>query len=339
MTDTAPLPPSYAGITPLDPEWLWDGNIAYGTLTGLFGPEGIAKGFLECLLASIVTNGETLPGNKEAVNAGSVIMITTEDDANTTLAWRLRAANAKLDKVYDMTEVNGGQFSIPESLPALREAIAQIGDVRLVIMDPLGDLSSIGLTSSVVKMRRTITNPLIKLAEDTGVAILLTQHTNKDGKVLQGSAAIRQALRSLLRVTRDGSNPTLRIVSVDKANNASDSTAHNVRYTLTGSGKDTRAVFLGADSESAEDVTWHDYSDAEIQEGWSREAGQSAIVKVLRDAVPHTMRAGDIASKVGTTYIATRVLLRKLAKHGDVIEQGKGNWTVPNAEGSEAHVN
>jgi hypothetical protein len=328
MTDTW-MPRSYETVTPLDREYLLQKLIPYGTVTGLFGSEGIGKGFLEALLAAIVSSGSSFADGTQA-DQGSVIMITPEDDSNVTVVKRLIASGADRKFVLDMTRVQGVPFSIPDSIPELQRVITELGNVRLVIMDPLGDLSSIGLTSSVTKMRQTITTPLLDLCEATGVALVLTMHTTKDGKTLQGSGALRQALRQVLTVTRLKTDRSIREIRLDKSDDTDDAKAPVLRYTIKGDGRGSHAEWLSADSATAEDVVWHDYTDEELSsgiDGWSREAGQTVIVNLLRRSAPETMRAGDIASRVGLTYIATRVLLAKLALHGDVYSE-RGNWSA-----------
>jgi hypothetical protein len=339
MIDIDEIAPPYSKKTPLDREYLIPKLVPYGTVTGLFGGEGIGKGFLEAALASIISTGGTFPGGASAP-LGSVIMITPEDDPNVTTVKRIIASGGNGKYIRDMTTVDGAPFKIPTSLPRLREAIGALGNVRLVIADPLGDLSSIGLTSSVTKMRDTIINPCIDVAEDTGVAFILTMHTNKDGKTLQGSAAIRQALRQVLTVTRLSSNPSIRELSLNKTDSTDDTMAPMIHYTITGDGPNAHAKFLNSQDGMPEDVVWHDYSDAELAngvDGWSREAGQTSIVNLLRQSYPDTMRAGDIAAQVGLTYLATRVLLTKLAAHGDVTED-HGNWMATAPERIRANA-
>ena len=337
MTDTQ-VPPTYAQITPLDPEALWFGKVYFGNVTGIVGNGGIGKGFLVADLVSRVTRGAEMPDGTPGPDAGSVILVTTEDDPNMAESYRLQAVGADLTKVHDMTTMrDGGQFSLPASIPALREAIYAIGDVRMVVIDPLADVSEVSLSTGTVTIRKKITNPLIRLARDTGVAIVLMMHTTKDGKTVQGSAGIVQALRSLLSVTRDAINPAVRVLQVTKSNIADDSTLTQVRYTLTGKGRGTHVEYLSAESDSAEDVVWHDYTDEEIKDGWSRDndirdgwtrdAGQGAILDALKFAYPQSMRAGDLATDTDISYIATRVLLSKLAKHGDVVED-HGDWRI-----------
>jgi hypothetical protein len=323
------LPRAYAKVTPLDREQLLPKLIPYGTVTGLFGGEGIGKGFLEAALAAIISNGAKFPDGTDAPQ-GTVIMVTPEDDPNVTTVKRLLASGANLDYVRDMTTVDGAPFTIPGSLPRLREVIGELGNVRLVILDPLGDLTSIGLTSSVTKMRQLIINPLIDLAEDTGVALILTMHTNKDGKTLQGSAAIRQALRQVLTVTRLPSNPSIRELSLNKTDSTDDTMAPMIHYTITGDGADAHAKFLNSADGLPEDVVWHDYSDDEVLSGWSREAGQTSMLQLLASVSPDTMRAGDLATRVGVTYLAARVLLVKMQAR-KLVTSDHGNWQITNA--------
>jgi hypothetical protein len=321
---------TFADYSPEDLEWLWPGKIPFATATGLFGAEGIAKGFLEDMLANIVTNGLDWPDGTAGVKAGSVLMVRTEDNPRTTVVRRLLASGAVLSKVYNMTEHDGGMFQLPGSLPALEEKILEIGDVRLVIVDVLADVSTVNLKSDVQIIRRKLINPFNDVLGDTGTAAILTMHTTKDGKTLAGSAGIRQALRQVLRVERD-TDKRIRILSVDKSNDADDSNAHNVRYTLEGSREDhsTRVKFLDTvDSESVEDVTWTEYSDEELLDGWSREAGQTGILDQLAEAYPDTMRASELAAAIGAKYMATRVLLSKLKSHGEVTETTRGDWTL-----------
>lgn len=322
------LPRAYSKVPPLDREYLWPDLIPYGTVTGLFGPEGIGKGFLETLLAAIISNGGTLPDGTPA-DKGTVIMVTPEDDSNVTTVRRLMASGADLSLVRDMTDVDGAPFSIPQSLPRLREAIAELGNVHLVILDPLDELSSISLTSTPKKIRELI-NPLISVAEDTGVAILLVMHTIKDGKTLQGSAAIRRTLRQILAVTRLA-NPATRQISLDKSDAVDTLNAPRVNYKITGKGETSHAEFLGIDGEEADDLSWLTDTTPTDPESWARNVVPTLMVKALTES-DAPMRASDVAAKVGEPYMRTRFMLRQLSKRGDVISLPRGLWTVPRKE-------
>lgn len=325
MTDVEPLT-SYAQIEPLDVEWLWQDFIPFGTVTGLFGAEGIAKGYLESALASIVSNGADMPDGSPGVPAGNVVMIMTEDDQHTAMAYRLRGAGANLANVRDMTEVDGEQFTLPDSLPALLEQVHAIGDVRLVIMDALADISSVSLTSGVSKLRRQLVNPTKHWAEETGIAVIWTQHTTKDGKTLAGGAAIRQALRHVLRVERSAMNPDIRTLSIDKSNVAQDK--REIRYTVTGEGRGTHVSFnVGAGSEeSADELEYVERAGFEPGH-WTKEVGQTRILTILAEATG-PLDSRDIAFKIGATYSTTRILLRKLERNGDIERLARNTWQL-----------
>ena len=101
-------------------EWLWDQRIPLGALTLLPGREGTGKSTFGAWLAARVTKGE-LPGVYEGIPK-SVFYVATEDDWSRTIAPRLRAAGADLERVYKIAvEVAGGLVG-PFAAPARRAA-------------------------------------------------------------------------------------------------------------------------------------------------------------------------------------------------------------------------
>ena len=117
---------SFASIEALEPEWLWRNRILAGELTLCAGGSGIGKSFLAADLAARITTGRPMPDGT-ASPAGSAILASVEDDATTATVWRLRAAGADLAKVHDA----GDDLVLPGSIPALRQMVSEIGDVRL----------------------------------------------------------------------------------------------------------------------------------------------------------------------------------------------------------------
>src|SRR6185312_12809853 len=231
---------SYAEIQPVEPEWLIPGWVQLGGVTYIAGEGGVGKSRLTADWAMRVTRGLPMPGDDDGAMSppGSVILVTAEDDPNMSMAWTLRAAGADMSRVYDMTD----DFELPGSLPALREEIEKIGDVKLVVIDPLADVSSIPITSGNVRIRRTLTNPLKRFAASLGVSVVVIHHTTKAGR-MAGSAAIMQAARQVLRVARSAQDERIRIISIEKTNVASDQ-AGGLAYTLTGDFPDVRVEYL-----------------------------------------------------------------------------------------------
>lgn len=115
---------------------------------------------------------------------GSVIILANEDDAAHTIRPRLDAAGADTTKVYIVEGVarEGQQvdlFQLDTDIAALRAKAEEIGDVRLIIIDPpsayLGPKVDAYKESDV----RRILAPLAQLAHDTGALVILVVHLNK----------------------------------------------------------------------------------------------------------------------------------------------------------------
>ena len=113
-------------------------------------------------------------------------------------------------------------FSLGTDLRELREAMQQVEDCRLVIIDPI--TAYLGGTDSHKDAQvRGLLAPLAKLAEDTGVAIILVAHLNKsNGKKAiyrtGGSIAFTAAMRAAFAVVKDTKDPERRLFLPTKTN-------------------------------------------------------------------------------------------------------------------------
>lgn len=144
---------------------------------------------------------------------GSVIILANEDDAARTIRPRLDAAGADISKVYIVQGVaregqRVDQFQLDTDIASLRAKAQEVGDVRLIIIDPpsayLGPRVDAYKESDV----RRVLAPLGQLAHDTGALVLLIVHLNKrtDGSAQQrfgGSTAWIAAPRAAFLVTED----------------------------------------------------------------------------------------------------------------------------------------
>ncbi len=92
-------------ITPTRVEWLWPGYIPLRKTSILQGDPGEGKSQIMIDIAARVTRGTVMPDGSTSA-AGSVMWITTEDDASDTLRPRLEAANADLDRVAIIESFN-----------------------------------------------------------------------------------------------------------------------------------------------------------------------------------------------------------------------------------------
>jgi putative DNA primase/helicase len=109
----------------------------------LAGEPGLGKSQLAAFLAAIVTTSGDWPNGEGSADLGSVIVLSAEDDAADTIIPRLTAAGADLSRVHIVSAVatddHKGRrlFNLQTDLSSLEEAIAHLGDVRLVIIDPV----------------------------------------------------------------------------------------------------------------------------------------------------------------------------------------------------------
>jgi hypothetical protein len=300
--------PTFDGIEPVEPEWLWPGRIPMAEVTVIAAEGGAGKTFVTTDLAARVTRGDVMPGCAEAGPAGSVFVVNGEDDASTVLVHRLIAARADLSRVVNFSEPGGAPFQLggpADCVPALHEAIARRGDVRLVVLDPLAGISAVGLTA-VVRVQ-AIMRSLRRVARDTGVAIVVVHHLTKS-KSVAGSRAVVDAARAVLRIEKldDGS----RSVAPEKLN-MSRAPSAPVRYRIEGSGV-------------AGHVGWIGETGPEPVAG---APGQNAILRALATAAAG-LTAQQLASRTGLPYGTVRTLLTKLKSRSLVASPQRGVWLL-----------
>lgn len=300
----------YTEITPLAPEWIWENRIPQNMLTLLAGDGGIGKGRLLANLVSRITRGAPMPDGTEGPPLGSVILATQEDDPNLAMVHRLIAEGADLSKVFDMTR----DFQVPESIPAVRDQIDTLGDCRLVVIDPLSGVASIALTSSNVRVRKLIMNPLEQLARDKGIGLVVVHHTVKSGRVA-GTKGITDAARMVLKVSRAPSDDSIRLIHIEKSNIANDETG-DIAYQIVGD--PPRVHFLAAPPEA--EVKPVSVKDQVL-----------TILRTAQKAGEGPVPAHKLAKLTGADYGTVRVALTRLKAEGAITSPERGTWVARSA--------
>jgi hypothetical protein len=305
---------TFAEITPTEPEWAWEGRIPCGTVTVLAAPGGVGKSFFACDLAARVSRGDMMPDGTPGAAPAPVIYIGLEDSPEASTVHRLTAARADLANVIDASESpSGAPFDVTTDLPWLREVNDQAGGVRLVVIDTLSAASPVTLTG-VATVRNKVLRPALAFAKDCGAAVLVIHHVTKAGTVA-GSKAIEDGVRQVLTISRDTADPRIRSLHLHKTNVASDQLP-DVRYTLTGSGRDTRVEWLISD---------------ELNHGRGPSSnGQARVLMLLRNTTA-PLSAQQIATRTGISYPTVRVLLHRLTGRGLVDSPSKNAYTAARA--------
>ena len=104
---------------------------------------------------------------------GSVIILANEDDAARTIRPRLDAAGADTSKVHIVEGVvRDGQrpdlFQLDTDVAYLRARAQEIGDVRLIIIDPPSAYLGAKVDAHKESDVRRVLAPLSQLAQETG---------------------------------------------------------------------------------------------------------------------------------------------------------------------------
>jgi putative DNA primase/helicase len=181
--------------------WLWLGVVPFGMPTALEGDPGVGKTFVADDIVARVTRGLAFPGylqnrDREPVR-GSVVYITSEGVPDRILVPRLVAAGADLERVEIVEGITNNQggfeiLDVNQHLPALARRMRNETDIKLVVIDPLAShLSPKVNMNSSLEMRAAM-DCIARFAEETGCAVLVVMHLNKDDR----KAAIHRAAGS-----------------------------------------------------------------------------------------------------------------------------------------------
>ena len=152
-------------LTPEAVRWLWTHWLAVGKFHVLAGPPGQGKTTIALACVATVTAGGRWPDGS-ACEPGNVLIWSGEDDPKDTLLPRLMAMGADVSRVYfiDGTRIDGKAepFDPARDMPALLGEAERIGDMRLLIVDPV--VSAVAGDSHKNGEVRRALQPLVDLA-------------------------------------------------------------------------------------------------------------------------------------------------------------------------------
>jgi hypothetical protein len=223
--------------------WLWPGRIALRKLTILSGEMGTGKSQLALAIAAAVTTGASWTCSDTNAPTGRVLLLSAEDDSDDTLVPRLVAAGADIERVRIIEGVHDTgrrrALDLSADLDRLEDEVIEMGDVRLMIIDPV--TSYLGRTDHYRATEvRNVLEPLRMLASDYQLAVLALAHPPKSGGLaalhrILGSQAFGALARSVHVLTRDpdSDDEHRRLLLPAKANLASLGTGLALRLEQT----------------------------------------------------------------------------------------------------------
>jgi hypothetical protein len=340
--------------------WFWPGRFALGKLGLVGGLPDKGKGLKSADIIARCTRGSEWPCNEGKAPLGSVIWFTAEDDIEDTVIPRLVAAGADLERVHIVGMANNPDgaprmFNLATDLELLRQKIAEVGDVVLVIIDPMSAYVGVGkLNNSSTTDVRGMLAPLTKLAEETKISIIGIMHFNKKADVtnamlrIADSLAYVAAARHVYVVVDDPENEKARLFVKAKNNLAPDK--HALRFMVG-----TRMV--GRDPDTNEEiwaphVVW-DTKHVEVTATEAMEAADGGGAKraaqreaeeflrsklsygpALKSEIEEEAEAQDISVKGALKRAKIKLGVRTFKEKGKL--DGKWLWALPTNRDSES---
>jgi RecA-family ATPase len=173
----------------LQPEkltWVWPGRIPEGKLVLLGGPPGLGKSQVTAFIAAIVSNGGAWPCGEGSAAPGNVMIMSAEDGIQDTIVPRLIAAGANTHRVHIVAAASKPDgtgrktFSLKTDVDLLEMKAKEIGDVRLIIVDPISAYMGGSDGNGNVETREVL-EPLADMANRLRIAVVAVTHLNKGG--------------------------------------------------------------------------------------------------------------------------------------------------------------
>jgi 5S rRNA maturation endonuclease (ribonuclease M5) len=331
-------------------QWLWPGRYALGKLGLLVGLPDEGKGQVFCDMAARVTQGWDWPCGEGKAPKGNVILLTAEDDIGDTIRPRLVAAGADCDRVEIIKMVRASEkermFSLVTDLDLLRKKIVEVGDVKLVQIDPITAYLGNGKVDSFRTTDvRSVLAPVVEFAADLRVSVVGIMHFNKKTDVdnallrVSDSLAFGATARHVYAVVDDAEND--RKLLVKAKNNLAAAGNKALAYHFGG-----REV--GNDPESGETIfaphiLWEDQhvevtATEAMQANTSKSpAARDEAKKFLADILANgPMVKAEIEEAAGANGISERTLFRAKGELGVMAKKDgpSGTWTWRLPEGA-----
>lgn len=287
-----------SGIRCTPIRWLWPGWLARGKLHILAGAPGTGKTTIAIALAATQSCGGRWPDGSKAM-PGNVLIWSGEDDAADTIVPRLKAAGADLSRVFIVGDVHEGigarPFDPASDLALIESAAARIGDVALLIADPVVNAVGAADSHKNVEVRRAL-QPLVEIGHRLGCALIGITHFSKGTagrdptERVNGSIAFGALARIVIVAAKrstEGDGPQ-RIFARSKSNIGPDG---------GGYGYELVQVDVG-DGIAASAVTWREPMDGTARELLGEaEAASDTPKDEATDWLADVLAAGPVAVK------------------------------------------
>lgn len=321
--------------------WVWAGRMPVGEITLIPGREGAGKSTFLAWQAAQITRG-TLPGMFHG-QPRSVLYAATEDSWEYTIAPRMIAAGADMDRVFriDVEHEEGryGKLSLPADTRLIPEAAHRV-EAAALMCDPVISIIDDSINTFKAQELRSALEPLKRAVEEAGIALAGLVHFNKtkDTDVLSmisGSRAWPEVARAVIAIAVDKDADEYTCVVSQVKNNLGRADLPHLTYTIR------THVITAADHEvAAEDVeigrlVWTGESDRGVEDILSSKPepelgdNRKAILAFVVDRYAATRQRVSVASVVEhfegqITEANVRKTLPRCVKDRQLKNEGRG---------------
>jgi putative DNA primase/helicase len=201
-------------VVPRPVAWLWPGRIAIGKQTLIAGEPGLGKSQIATSLVAAVTTGGAWPHEEGRAPLGNAIILSAEDGIADTIVPRLHAAQADCKRAFIISAVRNDSrlrtFNLQADLALLEQKIDWIGDVRLIVIDPISSYMG-AIDSHKNTDVRSVLEAVGEMAERQNTAIVGITHFSKGAgqraiNAFMGSVAFIAAARAAFAVMKDSAD-------------------------------------------------------------------------------------------------------------------------------------
>lgn len=253
----APVSVGAFGIRGLDTfairkvEWLDKPFFQRSAFHLLAGRKGTCKGTFICGLSAKVTTGRLYAEPRR------VLVVTSEDSVELDFLPRFVAAGGD----RSMVKVINDGFELPKHCDWLEETARSVGNVGLIVIDPIGNHTG-GIDSDKEGLTRTAISPLNGISDRLDTMIVGVRHLSKDASrgalaSVLGSTAWGDVPRCVILMARDDEDEMRFHYQVVAGNRGPRSTGRTIRLTLVDvppAEEITLAIDEGASTKDVEDL-------------------------------------------------------------------------------------